>query len=214
MRTQIRLSFAFLLLYSPIAFAQQSPPASELSKTEIATAIQDGLSKKELKPFRIGKRAKLIKSAMAVEIGQAYTPYLRVALAARAARDSYKTFADSDVTSEMVEPLVYVQFPPQERFGATTPLDQYIDVENVLVMPKGSKDPAQAIRPVWLKESVTAFTNLFGAQWQTKGMVAAFPLESLSPEYEFVAIYREKPTMGGGASGREIRGTKVDGPSK
>jgi hypothetical protein len=67
---------------------------------------------------------------------------------------------------------------------------------------------------VWLKESVSVFTNLFGAQWQSKGMVAAFPMESLSQGYEFVAIYKEKPMMGGGASGREIRGTNVDGPSK
>jgi len=214
LRTQIRLSFVFLLFYVPLAFSQQSPPATQLSEIDVATAIQDGLSKKELKPFRIGRRAKLIKSAMAVEIGQAYTPYLRVALAARAARDSYKAFAESDVTPDMVEPLVYVQVPPQERVGATTPLDQYVDVETVLVLPKGSKDPAQAIRPIWLKESVTVFTNLFGVQWQTKGMVAAFPMETLSPAYEFVAIYKEKPTMGGGTSGKEIRGTNVDGPSK
>ncbi len=205
---------AVLLTGTSIRSTQSEALTPQMSAAEIAAAIQDGQSKKELKPYRIGRRAKLIRSAMAFELGQAYTPYLRIALAARAARDAYKTFTEADVTPDMTEPLVYVQVPPQERPGAKTPLDKYIDVETVLVMPKGSKDPAQAIRPVWLKESVSVFTNLFGAQWQSRGMVAAFPIEVLMQAYEVIAIYKDKPLMGGGPSGRELRGTVVDLPMR
>jgi hypothetical protein len=116
--------------------------APALTKEQIAGAIADGLSKRELRPYRIGKRASLIRSAMAMELGLAYTPYLRVALAARAARDAYKPFDANSVTPEMVDPLVYVDVPPQELVGARNPLEKYIDVETVLVMPKGARDPA------------------------------------------------------------------------
>jgi hypothetical protein len=106
--------------------------------------------------------------------------------------------------------MVYLHVPPQERYGAKNPMDKYIDVETVLVMPTGSNDATKAIRPLWIKESVSVFSNLFGAQYQSRGMVAAVPMNVMGPDFEFVAIYGEKPMMGGGPSGRELRGTNVE----
>ncbi len=204
-----------LLVVASVLGAQTVAPSGGLSSAEVAAAIEDGQTTRDLKPYRIGKKAILIRSDLAVEIGQAYPPYLRIALAARAAKDPFKTLSVFDVTREMSEALVYVNFTPQEpdRFpGVETPLETYVSLKTVLAMPKGTKDPAQAIRPVWIKESASVFAKMFGALdvWDSKGVVAAFPMQVLNPDFEFVATYADKVWMGDGEGDREIRGANVE----
>src|SRR5207249_1674417 len=45
-----------------------------------------------------------------VIVGAIYTPFLRVALAAKAARIEGRTFSPSDLTPKLVEPVIYVAF--------------------------------------------------------------------------------------------------------
>ena len=177
--------------------AQDAAIPSRLSDEAIVEAIRFGTGKAEPKPARIGKRAALIKSAMVYELGQLYTPRMRVALAARAAQKTYRTFALADVTDDMASDLLLFVVPPA---GSTNRLAA-VEAETVLVLPKKSKDPAQALRPLWTKTDTAAYQNGFGARWEEHTIVAAFDRRVLAPGLEFVVVYR---------NGDELRGELVD----
>lgn len=80
----------------------------------------------------------------------------------------------------------------------------------MLALPKGSADISRAIRPLWTKEDVSTYQNLFGATWAEKTIVAAFDSTILQPDIEIVAVYRTMPKFGGGPSKRELRGVIFD----
>lgn len=169
----------------------------------IASALAEGASSRQIQGYRVGRRATLIRSAVAVEIGRAYTPFLRVALAARQARETYRTFSAANLTPELTEPVVVVVFQPQPSSNGPT------SVMTVLAMPKGKSDPTLAIQPIWSKPNDISYQNVFGATWTSSGMLAAFPLETMGAGFEFIAVYEGRAAMGSGPNGREIRGENL-----
>lgn len=172
--------------------------AQRLSDADIATAITEAQGKKDIKPLRVGKRAALIKSAMVYELGAVYTPRLRVAMAARTAIRSYKPFSAADVTDDMASLIVLFVVPPRAPDRGVVGA---VEAETILVLPKGSKDPAQAIRPEWTKTDTASYQNGFGAKWEENTVVAAFDPKVLAKGLEFVVVFR---------GGDELRGEIVD----
>lgn len=182
-------------------------PPSTLTPDQIAAAIALGQSDKEIKTARIGKRATLVRSALAYENGRLLTAPVRIALAARAARTNYKTFTTDDVTPELGGDYLLVMLPPQRSSA-----DERVKTaaETVLLLPKNSTDPAKAIRPLWTSSSLETLQNLFGAIWVEKTVFAAFPSGSFSADMELVTVYVEPTYFGGGPAKRELRTVIVD----
>lgn len=87
---------------SPVVLAicsldgRQSDPRLALTGKEIAEAIEWG---------RTGRpEAYALRSRERVRVGAVYTPYLRVALASRAAAESNQAFTREDVTPRVIDP--------------------------------------------------------------------------------------------------------------
>lgn len=108
------------------------------------------------------------------------TPYSRVAGASADARKKYQAFAATDVTPEMVAAEIQVYGWAVRPWGKAvwkpqSPTAVY-DVEAIVLMPDGSKDPAKAVHPSRTSEIPLEFKNLMGAVLEGKGMLAAFPI--------------------------------------
>ena len=56
-------------------------------------------------------------------------------------------------------------------------------VAAVVLMPKNSRNRAEAIAPVRMTESVTNYGNLFGATWQGAGAMAVFPISEFKTRH-------------------------------
>jgi hypothetical protein len=171
---------------SAILLGQEAKP-SGLTPARIQQAIDWGTGKDRghVKPYEIGGSVGWAKDPTAFLL----TPYLRVARAARAATDTYKPFSPADVTSEMADPLVWVVAPPYDCGTSVHPAERFVDVTTVVIMPRGAKDAAQTIQPVWTKPDVSMLQNVYGMKVETKGLTVAFPREALVPGSEFVFVY-------------------------
>ena len=163
--------------------------------------------------MRIGLPASLRRSAIVIQIGTAYTPDTRVSLAARAALASYRTLSEADVTPDLAGDYVLLVLPPIDGPRGGGPMSR-VELETVLLLPRKSKDPSQAIRPLWTKTDVATLQNAFGAQWASQTVLAAFPDRVLDPEFDVVAVYRSEVGFGGGPQKREIRAVLFDRPKK
>lgn len=114
------------------------------------------------------------------------TPYSRVAGAAGEARKKYQPFAEADVTPEMLAPQVTVAVFPQNRLYNKGGM---VSVEAVVVMPAKSKDRAAAILPTQQAQLDEKYQNLYGAQFEARGMMATFPLSVLDEKNELRIVY-------------------------
>jgi hypothetical protein len=121
------------------------------------------------------------------------TPYSRVAFAAREARKKYAPFTELQVTPEMVAPVVEVMAWPQNSFvfgsGKTGPP---ISVSRIVIMPAKGKDPSQAIQPSEQVDLDRSYSNLLGATWEARGILARFPLAVVSVGNEVRVVYDGK----------------------
>jgi len=109
----------------------------------------------------------------------------------------------------MSEDLVHVVAIPWDmnvRGREKSPVERYVDVETVVIMPKGSKDPAQAIHATWTKPLTSVLKNAFGLSEETTGLIAAFPREAITGSNELVFVF-VSPIGEGGKNGREWRET-------
>jgi hypothetical protein len=115
------------------------------------------------------------------------TPYLRVALAARQAKITYRApFTAADVTPDMVAPELYVYASSQTN-GPTV-----INVVTVVITPHGgspSEKQAKAIHPVRFEVMPMTFQNLFGFKAEGTGWIAVFPLSALSEDNDLHVVY-------------------------
>ena len=66
------------------------------------------------------------------------------------------------------------------------------NVEAVVILPKGAKDPSKAIQPIRTEEVTDEYKNLLGAEMSGKSMVAVFPLDALREGHEVMVVYDRK----------------------
>ena len=124
--------------------------------------------------------------------GAVYTPYLRVALAARAAREEGRTFTAEDVTAEMTAPLMYVAIgqagenplPAGPLLADAPPAMRLITAHS---HPGSSR--RREISAVWIRHDVPAFLR-YGLRPKWSYMFAAFRLEDVKADTR-VELYRE-----------------------
>ena len=129
-----------------------------------------------------------------VSVGGFSTPFLRVAMAANAAKSKYKTFVASDVTPEMIAPEVEIIARSIGLEGTSV-----ANVEAIVVLPKGVKDPLKAIQPIRTRALDEKYKNLMGFTAEGHGMIAVFPLSILKEGYEVRVIFDKH--VNGGSSG-------------
>jgi hypothetical protein len=210
--SRLAIAFSFALAFAPTLGSAQEQSVEPISPERIRAAIAAGTAKREVKPMRVGLPASLRRGAIVIQNGTAYTPELRIAMASRAAAASYKTFSEADVTPQLAGDYVLLVLPPIS--SPTGVAMSKVDLETVLLLPRRSKDPAQAIRPLWTRTDVSTMQNAFGAQWEAQTVLAAFPNDVLDPEMEIVSVYRSEVSFGGGPQKRELRAIIFDKPEK
>ncbi len=130
-------------------------------------------------------------------VGLLYTPFIRVAIAARRAADRGETLNASDLPGALVEPVVYV------RFYRTEPPPEYPEAARLPVMfglvPSQQGNPTYAPRPpVWVKEVEGSILDVgaAGTDGQVFHPVAAFPIEAVRVGYDFVVYRRWQSNTG------------------
>jgi len=114
------------------------------------------------------------------------TPYSRVVMAAQAARKRYKPFTTSDVTPELVAPGELHVYGWARKVEGSPRIDS---VEAIVILPKKSKDPAQAIQPSNAEPITEEYKNLMGATLEGRSLKAVFPLTVLKEGYEVHFVY-------------------------
>ncbi len=147
-----------------------------------------------------------------VIVGAVYTPFLRVALASKAARAEGRRFTSSDVSGDLAAPVVYVAFrwyccdgvhgsDPDSWDPFKHPFDYKIaavrDAEAAEVdagRAASSRRRPVATPPIWIKYGASVLDQ-FGGQppFRDVVIVAAYPMSVLSTRYTFT-IYRESPS--------------------
>jgi len=98
---------ACAMLFSAPLVAQPSPT---LTPKDIDEAIQWGLTSAPSPYLLHHEDGRPGSGVNSVIVGAIYTPFLRVALAAKAARDKREDFTSADVQGPWIEPVVYVAF--------------------------------------------------------------------------------------------------------
>jgi hypothetical protein len=134
-----------------------------------------------------------------VIVGAVYTPFLRVALAAKFAREAGRSFTHNDVSPNLIEPLAYVALrwyccdpdrADPANFDPWTPFDYQIAVpgDRVLRLMPGHHVTAS---PMWITRDVSLLESFGGKlPYRDVVLVAAYPMSVLSTMCDFV-IYRE-----------------------
>jgi hypothetical protein len=98
--------------------------------------------------------------------------FLRVALAANAAKKQYRAFTEPNVTPKMIAPEIQIYAAPQSLGGTAI-----ANVQRIVVLPHNSKDSSRAIHPTRMNEASQEYKNLFGSSGERRGILAVFPLD-------------------------------------
>ena len=172
--------------------------SSTLSPREIDEAIDWGLTGRAA-PYLLHGAAETAGKVGSEIDGAIYTPFLRVALAAKAARDAGGTFAQADVSPSLIKPLAYVAFrwyccDPSHgddlaSFHPLTPFNYRIATPGERWL---SRMPWQIkSTPQWISRDISLLAS-FGGQlpYADVVLIAAYPMDGFVASQDFV-IYVE-----------------------
>lgn len=183
-------------------------PSATLTTKDIDQAIEWGTNG-DPAPYLLHHRSPDPATINPVVVGLVYTPFVRVALAARAAREAGHTFASSDIAPSVLEPIVHVAFrwyccaaPDPATFDPRNPADHKIAVPGERV----SVGLRVMATPVWVTRDLSLL-KVFGGElpYSDVVLVAGYAIAAFASAGDFV-IYREgpAPSFPGEWAGREI----------
>lgn len=172
-----------LLVTLAQAAGAPAPAATTLDAAAIREAITLGQTKESL-GFRL--------QAKGFTIGHLWTPFARVANAARDAQKTYRPFTEKDVTPEMTASELHVTTNPIVIQPTKTTAGSIASVRAVVIMPKGSKDLAAAIQPIRTNETRSVWTDSWGFEYEGRGIEAVFPMEALREGHEVRVVYDKR----------------------
>lgn len=147
----------------------------------VEEAIQYGTDERDVELYKLQAPARF---SWPPRVGGYSTPFLRVALAANAAKKKYRTFTAADVDAELLAPEVHIIASSQSAGGGNI-----ANVEAIVVLPKGVKDPAMAIQPTRTLPLDEQYQNLYGFTAEGRGMVAIFPLSILQEDNQVRVVF-------------------------
>lgn len=180
--------FVAVGLWLPVLFAVPAHGQKQfLTPEQIAEAIVWGWS---AQPDPYVLRSAFIRNK--TPPGVVYTPYLRVALAARAAADQGREFTVEDVTAEMTAPLIYFAIgdygadPLPAPWPTDTPLSMRLITEH--------SDPGSPSRrvtfAVWLRREIPDYLQYeLRPDWSYA--LGAFPITHVQADSR-IELYRER----------------------
>jgi len=184
----------------PTLHVFRSRPASALDRDAIEAAIAEG-RRGQPTAYLLRRVLPGGGSATGEAAGTVYTPSLRVAWAAHAAQRAGWVLEPEDVPTWMTAPLLYV--------ALRAPLEPGDELPRLAVVPTDATISCRVahptvVRPLW-RSAAGAITR-FGAPppFPDLGLVAAFPLEVVDEDVDFVA-YRCVETAEG-MTAVEMRG--------
>ncbi len=169
---------------SKMAIPDTSKVPNAVAKTEekhlpiwVNEAIRLGQSKK-VRPYVY--KNPLLRHTMA----SFTTPFLRVAIAASEAKEKLMVFSPSDVTEEMLAPVLIVTvYPFMYDFSI------HYSAKHVLIKKQKSNEPADAKQPTTIKPFDVTENTAGGGIVTEHGLVATFPLDVLRVGNEFAILY-------------------------
>ena len=171
-------------------------PRSSLSPRDIADSIRLG-QEGDPQPYLMRHVTSNPARKNTTIVGVVYTPFIRIALAAHAAREAGRPFTAADVRDEWLEPVAYIAF----RWYVTDSVHNLDDVPaNVAWVPNSSlrlgpgRAPGVKPRAVRRGAEAIALLSSFGATapYADIALVAAFPAELLRTDGRFV-VSKELP---------------------
>jgi hypothetical protein len=168
------------------AGSAQAQILKDLTPDQIKAALADTKTDScyELKP-KVSLGLAIGAKAVTVPMGCFSTPYSRVVGIGAAARKKYLVADAASITPETIGAGELRIF----AFAQSTGQAGMADVQTVVIMPKDTKDRSKAIQPTHAEELTEEYKNLYGASFQGKSMMAAFPLTALSESNEVHVIY-------------------------
>jgi hypothetical protein len=159
----------------------QAQIVREMTPERVREAIAFGTKTKDLRPYRIQEKARWSWPPL---IAVYTTPFLRVALAANAAKKQYRAFTEANVTPEMIAPEIQI-YAASQSLGGTA----IANVQTIVVLPHNSKDSSRAIHPARMNEASVEYKNLFGFSGEGTGMLAVFPLDVWTENNEVHVVF-------------------------
>jgi len=225
MRSTCRRALVACALTAAIALLAARPLRAQLTATpspqDVRAAIAWGNSG-EPAPYPLHHRSYDPAKENSVIVGVVYTPFVRVALAAKQAHDAFRDFGEEDVTPSIVEPLAYVALrwyccdpdhgQDLEHFHPFTPFDYKIAFasDDPFTESYLRLDGLRLLPPVWVKRAASMRSRLGGSlPYDDIVLVAAYPMADISAGTDFV-IYRDDLTpSASGFAAREIRDGRV-----
>jgi hypothetical protein len=166
-----------LLIIAPSLCAQV---ATEMTPERVAEAIAFGSQAKKMDPT-------ILKSGKGPAVCVLSTPFMRVAQAAFDAKHAYKTFAEADVTPEMLVPTIDVVCPSVCVVEACTRAYGVGTVQAIVITDKGGASPRQ---PMASAPMPSVYRNVFGAVTaEASGLLATFPAAAFQPGRELHVVF-------------------------
>jgi hypothetical protein len=175
---------ALLCILPCIMVAQEQPTSQQALPAWVETAIRYGTKEKKVSPIElIGKFGNMRY------YGNVTTSFLRVALAAHEAKDKYMKFEPSQVTPEMIAPVIVLTVPP--NFGVKM-RDRRRDARHAIIRPRKSKGSDGVIQPLHVSTFTDTAQNLGGATIVKQGIRATSRLEAFREDNKIVLIFEDK----------------------
>jgi hypothetical protein len=189
---------AYAVLFATPLVGQPSPT---LTPKDVNEAIEWGLTSNPSPYLLHHEDGRPGTGVNSVIVGAIYTPFLRVALAAKAARDKREDFTPADVKAAWIEPVVYVAFrwyccvdrDHGNDLAAWDPSKPPVDYEIAVPGDRvlGGRVTAS---PLWVRHDISLLASFGGdPPYRDVVLIAAYPMSALSTSPDFV-IYREWPS--------------------
>jgi hypothetical protein len=171
-------------------------PLGNLTREDIDAAIKWGTQGSPA-PYRLHHRRPDPAQTNPVVVGAVYTPFLRVALAAKAAHQRGHSFAVSDVPPSLIEPVAYVAVRwyccvDRDHGDDLASWHPLVPFDYKIAVP-GDRLPRtlNLVTPLWVSRDLSILSN-FGAEvpYEDIVLIAAYPMSALKADMDIV-IYRE-----------------------
>ena len=165
---------------------------AQLSEADIADAIRFGTGGRP-EPYVIRHVApNNVPNTQAKIVASVYTPYVRVALAARAAADSGSPFVVSAVSHELTQPIAYVVYRWSCCDEGVSDVTKQAPMRVAAPGTGRFLDRYRLPEPLAVRFDVSSVLGSLGLGVAPPDSVAivAYPLEAIRPGVEFV-IYRD-----------------------
>lgn len=149
----------------------------------------------EVSGFKIGayKVTNRVGSSQTIDFtepfGEVSTPFKRIAQRAIAAKKTYTPIDVASIPDEDLQPVTWIAINPLDLGDFAPPVARFINAVRVVLMPTGSKDPAQAIQPAALETDRRTLRNALGASIEVAGVSAAFPTADIRVGRDVVIVY-------------------------